>query len=71
MTGGYLEDELRGYLVRFIYSIIFWVCKYLICLVRARWVRTGLVSSYLDMSGIWRMYEEGLWLDLFREGFKN
>ena len=39
----------------------FLVCKYLICMVRTGWVKTGLVSSCLDMSGIWRMYEEGLW----------
>ena len=51
MTGRYLEDVLRGSLVRFIYRIIFLGCKYLIRLVRTGWVKTGLFSSYLEMSG--------------------
>ena len=37
-----------------IFPIIFLVCKYLIRIVMLRtgWVKTGLVSSCLDMSGV-------------------
>ena len=38
-------------MVKFIYPIIFLVCKYLLHMVRSHCVKTGRVSSCLDMSG--------------------
>ena len=57
------------WLVRFIHPIVFLVCKYLICMVRTGWVKTGRVSSFLNMSGLNIIYQNVLDLDIF--GIQN
>ena len=45
------------------------VCKYLIRMERTRWVKTGLVSSCLDMLGQNILYQKALDLNIF--GIQN
>ena len=47
----------------------FFVCKYLIRMVRTGWAKTGLVSSCLDMSGENILYQKFLDLNIF--GIQN
>ena len=47
----------------------FFVCKYLIRMVRTGWAKTGLVSSCLDMSGQNILFQKVLDLNIF--GIQN
>ena len=47
----------------------FLVCKYLIRMVRTGWVKTGRVSTFLDMSGLNILYQKVLDLNIF--GIQN
>ena len=64
MTGRYLEDVC---MVRFIYPIIFWFAN--ITSGKVCWVKTGRVSSCLDMSGRNILYQKVLDLNIF--GIQN
>ena len=52
-----------------IFPIIILVCKYFIRMVRTGWVKTGRVSSFLNMSGLNIIYQNVLDLDIF--GIQN
>ena len=52
-----------------IFPIILLVCKYFIPMVRTGWVKTGRVSSFLNMSGLNIIYQNVLDLDIF--GIQN
>ena len=50
-------------------GLVFFFCKYLICMERTRWVKTGLVSSCLDMLEQNILYQKALDLNIF--GIQN
>ena len=52
-----------------IFPIIILVCKYFIRMVRTGWVKTGRVSTFLDMSGLNILYQKVL--DLYIFGIRN
>ena len=50
-------------------SNLFFVCKYLMHMVRTGWAKTGLISLCLDMSGQNILYQKVLDINIF--GIQN